>query len=134
VKPPTVADLTWTGELSFDAQLARSSMTLDSAGSKGPSPVDALAAALAGCMSVDLVHILSKARHPLRGVRAHLVADRAQQAPHRLVRVTLRFEIEGDVPAGAVERAIALSRDKYCSVWHSLRQDIDFRVSFGLTG
>jgi uncharacterized OsmC-like protein len=36
----------------------------------------------------------------------------------------------GDVPADRVQRAIALSRDKYCSVWHSLRQDITFTTSF----
>jgi len=38
--------------------------------------------------------------------------------------------VRGDVPADRVERAIALSRERYCSVWHSLRQDIDFRTSF----
>ena len=42
------------------------------------------------------------------------------------------FTVEGDVPADAVERAIALSCEKYCSVWHSMRQDIDFTVSFEL--
>jgi uncharacterized OsmC-like protein len=47
--------------------------------------------------------------------------------------VTLRFRIEGAVPEAAVERAIALSRDKYCSVWHSLRQDITLTTAFGIT-
>ena len=40
--------------------------------------------------------------------------------------MTLTSTVEGEVPADAVERAIALSREKYCSVWHSMRQDIDF--------
>jgi uncharacterized OsmC-like protein len=38
--------------------------------------------------------------------------------------------VGGAPPADKVERAIALSREKYCSVWHSLRPDIDFRTSF----
>ena len=46
------------------------------------------------------------------------------------MRVDLRFEVAGDVPPDKVERAIALSREKYCSVWHSLRQDIAFTTSF----
>jgi uncharacterized OsmC-like protein len=40
--------------------------------------------------------------------------------------MTLHVTVEGQVPADAVERAIALSREKYCSVWHSMRQDIEF--------
>ncbi len=128
------ADLTWTGDLRFSARAGASVVTLDGRSADGPSPMQALASALAGCMSIDLVDILTKGRHPPRALRAHLVAERAQQPPHRFVGVDLRFTIEGDVPAAAVERAIELSRGKYCSVWHSLRQDIDFTVSFDVRG
>ena len=48
--------------------------------------------------------------------------------------VELHFTIEGAAPAEAIERAIALSREKYCSVWHSMRQDIDFQVTFERAG
>jgi putative redox protein len=129
-KPPIVADLTWTGDLTFSATVDNASLTIDSSGVAGPSPVEALGGALAGCMSVDIAHILTRGRHPFRVLRSHLVADRAQEEPHRFVRVALHFTVEGDVPADAIERAIALSREKYCSVWHSLRQDIDFTVTF----
>jgi putative redox protein len=105
------------------------SITLDGDSVAGPSPVQTLAFALAGCMATDVVHILTKGRHPLRGLRAHLIAHRAQQDPHRFVKVDLRFDIDGAVPSDAVERAVALSRDKYCSVWHSLNHDIDFQVT-----
>jgi putative redox protein len=129
VKPPTEVDLTWIGDLKFTATSAHASMTLDSAGVAGPSPVQALGIALAGCMTTDVAHILARARHPVRALRSHLVADRAPADPHRFVRISLRITVEGEVPRDAVERAVALSREKYCSVWHSMRQDIEFTVS-----
>ena len=132
VKPPTVAELTWIGELKFSATVNKASLTIDSAGIAGPSPIDSLAAGLSGCMATDVTHVLTKGRHPLRALRAHLVGHRAQEDPHRFLRIDLHFTIEGGVPSAAVERAIALSREKYCSVWHSMRQDIDFVVTFEL--
>jgi putative redox protein len=129
-KPPTTADLRWTGALTFEATLKKSALILDSTGADGPSPVDALAAALAGCMSVDVTDILLRGRHALRGLRSQLTAERAQEPPHRFVRLSLHFTIDGQVTADAVDRAIALSRDKYCSVWHSMRQDIPFTVTW----
>jgi putative redox protein len=130
VKPPTVVDLIWTGNLEFAANLKNSAVIIDSNGITGPSPVDALGAALAGCMSIDLAHILTKGRHEFRALRTHLVAGRAQEDPHRFADVALHFVIEGTVPREAIERAIALSREKYCSVWHSMRQDIALQVTF----
>jgi putative redox protein len=128
-KPPTVADLTWIGDLKFAGVSGTTSLTLDGDSKAGVSPVQALAFALASCMAADVVFILTKGRHPLRGLRAHLTAHRAQEDPHRFLKVDLRFDIDGAVPVDAAERAIALSHDKYCSVWHSLNHDIDFQVT-----
>jgi len=128
-KPPTIVDLEWVGDLQFSGTSGNASITLDSAGVAGPSPVQALAFGFAGCMATDVAYILTRGRQPLRGLHAHLVADRAPDDPHRIVRMTLHLVVEGDVPRDAVERAIALSREKYCSVWHSMRQDIDLAVS-----
>ena len=130
-KPPTVVDLVWIDELRFST-VSRPGLIIDSTGTAGPSPVDALGLALAGCMSIDVAHMLARGRHSPRAMRSRLVGDRAQEDPHRFLRVALHFTIEGDVPADVVERAIRLSREKYCSVWHSMRQDIDFRVTFDL--
>jgi putative redox protein len=128
-KPPTVVDLTWIGGLTFAGTSDKASITLDSAGIAGPSPVQALGFALAGCMTTDVAHILTKGRHAFRELRSKLTADRSQEEPHRFVRMTLHVSVEGHVPPDAVERAIALSREKYCSVWHSMRQDIAFTVT-----
>lgn len=90
----------------------------------------ALAAALAGCMSMDVVHILTRGRHPVRALSSQLVGERAPEDPNRFTRITLRLIVEGDVPSDAVARAIELSRETYCSVWHSMRQDIEFTTTY----
>ena len=131
-KPPVAASLVWEGDLRFRATSGTVETMLDSHGTAGPSPVQALAFSLAGCMAMDVVHILKKGRHDLRGLRADLSGARAQETPHRFTAVTLHYTVNGDIPGDAVERAIELSRDKYCSVWHSLRQDIDFRITHAI--
>jgi putative redox protein len=129
-KPPIVVDLVWTSGLTFSGRSGSASITLDSAGVAGPSPVQALVFAAAGCMMTDVAHILAKGHHAFSALGAQLVADRAGDDPHRILRMKLSITVAGRVPADAVERAIALSREKYCSVWHSMRQDIEFTTTF----
>ncbi|HEY7189662.1 MAG TPA: OsmC family protein [Vicinamibacterales bacterium] len=131
-KPPVLASLTWTEALRFDVTSARISTVVDGDSNAGASPVQMLVIALAGCMAADVVDIVRKGRHPFSGFRAEIVAERAPEPPTRVVNANLRFHIQGDVPPAAVERAIALSRDKYCSVWHSLRQDIQLTTAFDI--
>ncbi len=129
-KPPIRVTLNWDGDLRFNTHTSGVALSIDGQSKAGPSPVEALALALAGCMAVDVVDIVMKGRHPLRAFTADLTAQRAPEPPSRFTAVALHFRLEGEVPAHAVERAIALSHDKYCSVWHSLRQDIGFETSF----
>ena len=132
-KPPVVAELTWTEALSFDVTSARIATVVDGDSTAGASPVQMLVIGLAGCMAADVVDIVRKGRHRITGFRAHIIAERAPEPPTRILSARLRFQIEGDVPSTAVERAIALSRDKYCSVWHSLRPDIQLTTVFDIT-
>jgi putative redox protein len=81
-------------------------------------------------MAADVVEILSKGRFPLRALRATLHAERRAEDPRHLVSARLHLVVEGDVPGDRIERALALSREKYCSVLHSLRGDLDFETSF----
>ncbi|MBI4887037.1 MAG: OsmC family protein [Acidobacteria bacterium] len=105
-------------------------MAVDGDGKAGPSPMQLAAFALAGCMAADLVAILEKGRHPLSGLRVSVSGERAADAPRRFVRMSLHFHVAGAVPPEAVDRAIALSRQTYCSVWHSMRSDIELLTSF----
>ena len=132
-KPPVELDLVWSGELRFEGRAGPVSLVLDGDGAAGPTPVQALGFALAGCMAADLVHILRKGRYEVGSVRARLRGERAESDPRRYVRVDLHFVVGGDAPDDRVERALALSRETYCSVWHSLRPDILFTTSFERT-
>lgn len=131
-KPPTDIQLVWEHDLVLGGTSGNIGIALDSASAAGPSPMQALGFALAGCMAMDVVHILKKGRHDLRGLRAHLVGRRANEEPRRFTSIELHYEVTGNVPKEQVERAIALSKEKYCSVWHSMRQDIEFRTSFSV--
>src|SRR6476646_10631870 len=122
-KAPTTLEIVWTHDLVFEGTSGHASMVLDSAGKAGPSPVQTLVFALAGCMGMDVVYILQKGRYDLRGLKVSLVAARAQEDPHRVTAVTIDFTVTGAVPREQVQRAIDLSHEKYCSVWHSMRQD-----------
>ena len=132
-KPPTTVQLVWEHDLVFGGRSGDIGLTLDSAGKEGPSPMQALAFALAGCMAMDVVHVIVKGRHDLRGVRADLTGGRATDEPRRFTAIALHFTIAGSVPGERVERAIELSREKYCSVWHSMRHDIDLEVTYSVT-
>ena len=132
MKPPTVVDLVWDHDLVLSGSSGAVKMTLDSAASAGASPMQALGFALAGCMAMDVVHILKKGRHDLRGLNARLVAERASEEPRRFTSVALHFTITGAVPPEPIQRAIDLSRDRYCSVWSSLRQDIELKVTYAI--
>ena len=132
MKEPTILELVWERDLVFAGRSGDASIVLDSAGVAGPSPVQALALALAGCMGMDVVHVLRKGRHDLRGLRIALTAERAQEDPHRITSVSIAVTVTGAVPKDQIQRAIDLSHDKYCSVWHSMRQDIPFEARFSV--
>jgi putative redox protein len=129
-KPPVVARLAWKHSLVFDAISGENSIVIDSDSREGPSPVQTLAVSLAGCMSMDVAHILTKGRNPFRALRCEIVAERAPDNPHRFTGVVIQFTVEGEVSDEAVARAIQLSHDTYCSVGHSMRQDIPFTTTF----
>ena len=132
-KPPLTLQLVWEHDLVFAGTSGQASMTLDSDGVAGPSPMQSLAFGLAGCMAMDVVHILRKGRHDLHGLRADLSGERASEQPRRFTAITLRFTVNGDIPGDAIQRAIDLSHEKYCSVWHSLRQDIGFQTTYSVS-
>jgi len=132
MKAATTLELIWEHDLVMNGRAGDATMVLDSAGKAGPSPVQALAFAVAGCMGMDVVYILQKGRHDLKGLKLSLTAERAQEDPHRITALTIDFTVTGDIPKDQIQRAIDLSHDKYCSVWHSMRQDIPFTTTISV--
>ncbi len=130
IKPPLVAELVWDEQLRFGDTSGPAAVVIDGDGAAGPSPMQLAAFGLAGCMAADVIAILQKGRHPVTGMRVSFSGVRAPEPPRRLLSISLRFIVAGAVPPEAVERAMALSHEKYCSVWHSMRQDIAFTTTF----
>ncbi|REJ83114.1 MAG: OsmC family peroxiredoxin [Acidobacteria bacterium] len=123
-------ELQWDGGERFSGRADGVEVVLDGAGPAAGalSPMQALLAALAGCMAIDVASILEKGRQPLEGLSIELTGDRAEDPPRRFVRFSLRFVVRGDVDRGRLDRAIALSRERYCSVWHTLRPETPFEI------
>jgi putative redox protein len=69
-----------------------------------------------GCTAYDVVLILKRGRHDVRGCEVKLVAERASEDPKVFTRLELRFIVRGrNLKREAVERAVQLSHEKYCS-------------------
>lgn len=129
VKPPTRVSLTWEGDLRFSSGPDEPALVLDSDGTAGPSPMQALGYAVMSCMGMDIVHVLQKGRHPIEGLRASMIGTRAEGHPRRFTRIEMTFTITGNVPREAAERAVQLSKDTYCSVLNSMAADIEWTIT-----
>jgi putative redox protein len=123
-------DLEWLGDDRLRGKVGDVEIVMDSPPVAGPSPVQTLAFALAGCMAMDVLVVVRKGRYRLDAMTARLVAERATADPRRVTKLDLRYTLTGEIPEDRVARAIQLSRDKYCSVWHSMRSDIELTTSF----
>ena len=88
----------------------------DSAHKHGPSPMQAVLAALCSCTSVDVVGILKKKRQQLTGLRVSAVGTQADTAPRVFTHIKLTYAVRGKLSRKSVEDAVSLSKNKYCSV------------------
>ncbi len=104
---------------------------LDGDSEMGPSPTEALLMSVAACMAIDVNVILEKGRVPVEALLVDVTGVRAPEPPRRFTSVQILVTVdgprEGDEPK--LERAAQLSHDKYCSVFHTLRPDLEVDVS-----
>lgn len=122
--------LDWQGDLKFANSPGSPAIELHSSTPGVSSPPQALAYAVMACMAMDVVHVIQKGRHPLKAMTVKFEGQRAQEHPRRFVWMAIDFQITGQVEDRVVERAIELSRTKYCSVWNTVRPDVELRTSF----
>ena len=81
-----------------------------------PRPMETVLAGTGACAAYDVVLILKRGRHDIRGCEVKLNAERATSDPKVFTKIHLQFVVRGrGLPAAAVERAVALSHEKYCS-------------------
>ena len=81
-----------------------------------PRPMETVLAGTGACTAYDVVLILKRGRHDVRSCRVKVTSERAETDPKVFTRIHLHFIVRGvGVAAAAVERAIALSHEKYCS-------------------
>ena len=119
-------EVTWAGEHRFDAgRPGGPTSRLDGDGATGQSPVDGLLSALAACSAADVVDIMAKRRTPVERLRVEALGERREELPRRFMKIELRYIVDGaGIDAPHVERAIALSHEKYCSVAATLAADL----------
>ena len=98
-----------------------------------PRPLETVLAGTGGCSAYDVVLILRRGRHDVRGCSVKLTAERATEDPKVFTRIHMHFSVSGRaLPAAAVERAIAMSHEKYCSASIMLGKTAEISTSFEL--
>lgn len=98
---------------------------------EGCSPTETLLLSIAGCLSIDVVHILRKMRCEISKYEAEVEGTRNLTPPQYYTSVDMMIYISGEgITPKKVDRAITLSRDKYCSVYHSLRKEIEVNIKY----
>ena len=102
----------------------------DAAGGTGAKPIELVVVALAGCTAFDVINILRKKRQQVTGYEVRVEAEQVDEPPQVFNRVRIRHLIRGyDVDPGAVEAAIRLSEEKYCSVGAMVRKTAEFETT-----
>lgn len=96
-----------------------------------PRPMETVLAGTGGCTAYDVVLILKRGRHAVQGCTVKLTAERASTEPKVFTKIHMHFTVTGKgVPAAAVERAVAMSHEKYCSATIMLAKTAEITTSF----
>eukprot|EP01034_Spumella_vulgaris_P006071 gene6071-7725_t len=99
-----------------------------------PRPMETVLAGAGGCTAYDVVLILKRGRHDVQACSVKLTSERAETDPKVFTKIHMHFTVSGKgIPASAVERAIAMSHEKYCSASIMLGKTADITTSFELS-
>ena len=98
-----------------------------------PRPMETVLAGTGGCTAYDVVLILNRGRHDVRGCSVKLTSERAEVDPKVFTKIHMQFTVSGrGIPAAAVERAIAMSHEKYCSASIMLGKTAEITTGFDI--
>ena len=115
------ASAQWTSETKFEGHSTHS-ITVDGSSRVGNSPMGLVLIALCGCTAFDVVTILQKKRESFTAVAVRAEAEKAINSPRVYTAIRLIYRVAGKVTRKAVEDAVKLSEDKYCSVAAMLKK------------
>ena len=126
------ATLTWDKELIFVGRTQRGyEVEYDAQQQWGCSPTETLLLSVAGCMAIDMVSFLQKMKCEIKSYKMDIVGERNPTPPQYYTSMEMIISITGmGLTAKKLERAISLSHEKYCSVYHTLRKDMKMKVDF----
>lgn len=130
--------IAWAGKMGFTSTTPSGhQLTMDASEevggeNSGPRPTELLLNAFAGCTGIDIISILAKMRLTPSSFQMDVKGTRAEDHPKKFTTLHIHYSFEGDLPEDKVVRAIELSKDKYCSVSHSLSSKIE--VSYSING
>lgn len=126
------ATLTWDKELIFVGRTNRGyEIEFDAAQQWGCSPTESLLLSVAGCMGIDMVSFLQKMKCEIKAYKMDIVGERNPTPPQYYTSIEMIIAVTGSgLTPKKLERAISLSQEKYCSVYHSLRKDITVKVDY----
>jgi putative redox protein len=127
----------WSGDgMSFIARTGSGHLvTMDGAAAGGgndlaPRPMEMVLVGTGGCTAYDVVLILKRGRHDVRGCEVQVTAERAEQDPKVFTRIEIKFTVRGrNLNRDAVLRAVQLSHEKYCSATAMLAKTADISHS-----
>lgn len=132
--------LNWKGNFRFEAKTEKGLTVNFDAPSKyggedtAPTPMETVLACLAGCTSFDVVNILKKKRQTITDYSVVAEAERSEDPPEVFTKIHIKYLIKGkNINTQAVERAIQLSYDKYCSIGAMLKKTAEITTSYELT-
>lgn len=98
-----------------------------------PRPMETVLAGTAGCTAYDVVLILRRGRQAVTGCQVKVTSSRAETDPKVFTKINMHFTVTGsDISAAAVERAIHMSHDKYCSASIMLGKTAEITTSFDI--
>jgi len=134
ITPIVKTTLAWKRDLVFTGTTPQGyEIEFDAQAQWGCKPTEALLLSLAGCMGIDVVSILAKMRITLGSFRMEIEGERNPIPPQYYKAIEIVLYIAGkNLDPRKVERAIDLSREKYCSVYNSLRPDLTLNVRYVL--
>ncbi len=128
------AKAVWIDELRFNAEAGSGyPLVVDGERKTGISPMELVLIGLCACTGYDVASILRKKREPFTSLEVHAEADRATEPPTVYTDVRLVYRVGGEVSRKAVEDAVKLSEEKYCSVAAMLQKTakITFTIEYG---